>query len=155
MHTTIGKLSRVPNAIRRSNVKTIKTMMKWGQRRARSLAPRDKGALKAGIIIRDVKQSGKVVSAVLISKVNKAFPYQKWVNEDIKTVTLPTVYYRSIKKWPKGENRGVWNTRKWRYRNTKHTGTPGYFRIMTEEMKKKFPVEAVKNLKTELKIALK
>ena len=155
-HLTIRKLQRVPRAIQRANVKSIKTVLKWGQRRARSLAPQATGDLKAGIIIRSIKRSGKVVSASLISKVRKSFPYQKWVNEDIKTVTLPTVYYKSIKKWPTGATRkrlGI--ERKWRYRNTNHSGTPGYFRITFNEMKKKFPAIAMGNLKSELKAALK
>jgi len=145
--------NRAQGAIMRANVKTVKGITKAGQRFARSIAPSATGDLKEGIIIRPVKRKGKVVSSALISKVNKRFPYQKWVNEDIKTVTLPIRRTR-FGSWPRASTRKS-NPRKWTrkftYRQTDHTGTPGYFNLTIKEMQKKILPVAKANLKTELK----
>jgi len=150
-----AKFRQAERGILKAQVKTVKGATLAGQRFARRIAPVDTGALRQGIIRRPVIRKGKVVSSALISTVNKSFPYQKWVNEDIHTVTLPTVKFQRIGKWPTAR----WldahqdKLKKWTYRSTSHPRGAGYFNLTAAYMSKIFPQFAVKELNTELKIA--
>ena len=143
MHQSITQLDRTV-------IKSMNGVTLAGQRFARRIAPRATGALYRGIQRRPVMRQGKVFSSALVSTVNKPFPYQKWVNEDIKTVSLPIAKHHG--HWPLGKFRSEWTTQKWRYRDTKHTGVPGYFNLTFRFLQKRFPVELQKGLKRTLKM---
>ena len=152
----VQNFERAKAGIMRTSIKSVKGATLAGQRFARRIAPVATGALKAGIIRRPVMRKGKQVSSVLISKVDKPFPYQKWVNTNIKYVTLPTRRTR-YGTWPTSSTRTKWARkglmRRWRYAQTKHTGLPGYFNLTADYLSKVFPQMAVQKLKSELKIA--
>lgn len=151
------KFNQAERAIQRANVATVKGAVRAGQRYARSIAPSASGALKEGIITKPVVRKGKVVSSALISKVPGDFPYQKWVNENIKTVNLPRRRTR-YGTWPRASTRRKWEKiglmRRWKYRETKHSGVPRYFDLTFERMKQMMPELALREMKTQLKIAL-
>lgn len=132
-----GRLKRAEQGIRRANIKSVRGATLAGQRFARRIAPVKSGDLKAGITRKPITRKGKVTGSALISKVSKPFPYQKWVNEDIKTLKL--------------FGRGRLRT----YRSTRHTGVPGYFNLTAIYLAKKFPQLALTELNKELKIAMR
>ena len=131
-------------------IKSVNGATFAGQRFARRIAPRATGALYGGIQRQPARKVGKVIVGAIVSKVNKPFPYQFWVNEDIKTVALPIAKYGG--HWPSGKYRNKLTTREWRYRDTKHTGIPGYFDLTYELLKKRLPVEMQIELRKTLKM---
>lgn len=153
-----GRLKRAEQGIRRANIKSVKGATLAGQRFARRIAPVKTGELKEGIIRKPIVRKGKTIGSALISKVNKPFPYQKWVNEDIKTVRLPTTPQWSHERRTRGGRSYVYRKRPSApraYRSTRHTGVPGYFNLTAIYLAKKFPQLALTELNRELKIAMK
>ena len=94
--------------------KVIKEGVNKGVARAKSMSPVFTGALKAGITGLANKKQGLILSGV-----PKKFPYQFWVNEQPGFETV-----RMVRKG------GV----PMRYNQTRMTGVPKYFTIMTNEL---------------------
>jgi len=150
------RLRKAGNMLKKANIKTIKGATLWGQRYARRLAPHKSGALKRRIQRRPIKRKGNVVSSTLVSTVPKSFPYHFWVNE-----TPGYKYARLARKrarsgaWPTKRLRARWPkhyVKRFLYRQTKHTGIPGYFTKTSMALAKKFPQIAVKEMIRTLKI---
>ena len=149
------RLKTAKKNLDKANVRTINGATLAGMRFARRIAPRKTGSLIKNITRRSVVRKGKVVSGSLVSTVNKNFPYHLWVNEDIKRVRLPIRKTR-FGKWPKSSTRiraPLYWTRSFAYRETRHTGVPGYFRLTHEFLRKKFPEIYQNELKKSLKMS--
>ncbi len=143
------KFERLQTKLPKNAIKAIRKSLVYGRRRAREMAPVKTGDLRAGIRFKVFPQKG---FGVLMSTVSKDFPYHFWVNEvpGYKYATLARRRTRSG-KWPTRAIRNRWPriyTKRWLYRNTKHTGVPGYFNKTIKLMEKKYPAtmrRAVKN----------
>lgn len=139
--------------LNQTNIKTIRGVTLAGQRFAREISPVKSGALYRGIERRAVHSRGNVVSGSIISSVPKSFPYQFWVNEDIKSVHLVKRMTR-FGKFPtsktRNSNLNYW-TKLTAYRQTKHTGIPAYFDLTFKHLSEVLPVtmkaELIKTLK--------
>lgn len=112
--SVVAQFDRAIQNLGRAAVKSHRGAAWQGLLFARKIAPRKTGALRAGIT---VKRNPK--STVLVSSVLKSFPYNKWVNMNIATVTL------------RGKKRS--------YPSTRHTGMPRFFDLTVELMRQKFP----------------
>lgn len=151
-----AKFNKVIKQLPKANIKSVKGATLWGQRWARRMAPVYEGKLKAGIKRRQVQRKGKVVSSSLVSTVPKAFPYHFWVNEvkGFKRVRLARKRTRTG-NWPSRSVRNRWPkiyTKRLLYRQTRHTGVPGYFTKTFNLLAKKFPEITQKELTRTLKI---
>ena len=98
---------------------------------ARSIAPVKTGNLKQGISYQALSTRLYVKSVV-----PKSFPYNLWVNEDIKTVMLPTTSDFS-KTGPR---------RARTYASTRHTGTPGYMHHTLIRLNRNYPKQLEKEI---------
>ena len=112
-------------------------------------APRKSGVLRGNIRKRKLK-SGRWVAE---SWVPGKFKYNMWVNKNIKTVRLPTVYFKNIGKWPTSKYRKRHGAeKKWLYSQTNHSGLPGYWDLATNKTRRHFNRVAVKNARKSLRI---
>jgi len=150
------KFGKAAKGIARANIKSMKGATLWGLRAARRMAPTKKGALKKGIRRKPIRRKGKIVSSSLVSTVPGSFPYHFWVDE------VPGYKYARLAKkrlasgsWPTRAIRNRWPriyTKRMLYRQTKHSGVPGYFNKTALLLSKKFPLLTFKNLSKTLKI---
>ena len=116
------KLLTLQKNIPSAGFKSVKETMVHGKRIAQAMAPVKKGHLRRGIRYR-VKKTKKGAEGVLSSSVNKEFPYNLWVNRNIRTIRGrhpwfgskgKKVMYGGMAKSPAG------NPIQW-------TGVPGFF----------------------------
>ena len=107
--------------------------------KAKEFAP-----FKTGGIISGIRAQHRKKESVVISEVNKSFPYHKWVN-----VTSP---YKRISLIPKFRPRGMKKVKRFFYADipTK-TGSPGYFDLAIDYASLKAGKIAVKNVRMALK----
>ncbi|MBI2136559.1 hypothetical protein HYU06_05800 [Candidatus Woesearchaeota archaeon] len=113
-----------------AKVKTHRGAAAAGQRFARNIAPRKTGRLKQGITIIRYKNSTALISKAIGAN---NFPYNLWVNENIRTVRL--------------NGRGRRRT----YASTNKTGVPRYFDLTTQFLQTYFPMELKNNVNRALR----
>lgn len=142
-----SSLKRKSKAIKQAGVKTTLDGARLISNKAKELAPKKTGALINGILIRKTKQGHSVLSTV-----PGTFPYNKWVNESpgFETVLLPTM--RIMGRWPTRSQRNSLGIEKpWFYRDTNHTGTPGFFDIAIQQTRQEIPKKLRDNIRTAIK----
>ena len=126
----------------RTNMKTaVKEVLdqqgRSARRYARAIAPGRSGALKAGIAYQATDTRLKVLSGV-----PKAFPYNKWVNQDPGYVAIRSIYL------PGGVRGGAKTVYGKTPSNWRWTGTPGYMTHTYWRRQKNFPLAMRRKLST-------
>jgi len=124
------------NALKKTGDRSAKSAASHQVMQAKRMAPVKSGTLRGGIRTRHSKKSGSWSAE---SWVPGSFKYNMWVNQNIASVKLPTVFFRRIRKWPTRKWRQLHNAEKsWRYAQTKHTGHPGYWNKAIEKTRRHF-----------------
>lgn len=87
--SAIKGLNLADKKIQRVVAETLKREGIQGKKFAQAIAPRKSGALRAGIGFNATKRKLKIFSVV-----GKAFPYNLWVNQDIRTIKGNWPFFR-------------------------------------------------------------
>lgn len=130
--------------------KTMRQITKQGKMIIRTLAPIKSGRLKKSIFRRAYKKKGMIGVFAL----RRGFRYDFWVNEDLKVATLArrrTAGGRWPNKTLRNSNPPLW-TRRWTYRQTKHTGLPGFFTAGAKILARNYPKMMKLNLERHLRV---